>query len=656
MTMARGQIVRTPVRDADIRSLSGNGFRGGVRRPAVTTGKADPMKARMAKVATGTAMGGSMFRNAGMLVDLTPNRPYTSGYALEAYRTSYANGLSDMSGTFDVPTYFVQMNEQNGGMIYWPVTLREKYQWYRYWTRSDAYVGRALEMLADLPMSKLTLNIPKHVPEDRREEMKDFFTYQLEVVRGFELCQSILWELNMIGNCHLFHEWNDVRKMWKKVVMLPPEEVYVFQYPFSDTKRVEYRPERLISLIEGERGHGGVSASSLPGSSSKCDNADLDQKIVENIPEEIVEMVKNEGCIVMDSDPMTGSFVHTISRRRSPYLDLGSSVLERVLVPMLQKEHFRYTQLSLASRNMTPKNLITAPGLTPEQVDELRTQVDLSFMDPEYSIITNYDVTWEQIGAQDRLLDLDREYERIENQVFAALGVTRELLTGETTFSGSKITVEILNSMFLLTREILTDYIERQLFVPICERRGWFTEDKNGVKKYWHPRVGFNRLTIRDNAEVFDSLFQLYQKGSLDVDVILELFNIDSEEQAVKLKGQLFTVKDANFNRLVEEVCSDVGRNLVENSNVAEKIATYLGLEFDGPAEDEGGFGGGFGGDDQQSFGESGGAGGAEADAQPAEEPGGEGGRSTDDMAVAIADALPEGVDEEDVRSVVEAL
>jgi hypothetical protein len=655
--MADGAIKRTPVREADL-----NAFRGGLKRPGVTTGRADPVKARMARVASGTSMGG-MFRNAGMLVDLTPNRPYASGYRLEAYRSSYANGLSDLSGTYDVPTYFVQMNQQNGGVLYWPITMREKYQWYRYWARSDAYVGRALELLADLPMSKLTLNMPKFVPKEVREEIKDFFTWQLEVVRGFELCQQILWELNMIGNVHLFHEWDEQKMMWRKIVMLPPEEVYIFQYPFSENRRVEYRPERLIQLIKGGyEGGAGVSgeasASQLPGTSSACDKNDLPNKILENIPQEIVDMVKNEGCIVMDSDPMTGSFVATLSRRRSPYLDLGASVLERVLIPMLQKEHYRYTQLSLASRNMTPKNLITAPGLMPAEVDELRTQVDLSYMDPEYSIIMNYEVQWQQIGAQDRLLDLSTEYERIENQVFAAMGVTRELLTGEATFSGSKITVEILNTMFLLTREILCDYIERQMFMPICERHHWYSEDKNGARKYWHPRVGFNRLTIRDNAEVFDSLFQLYQKGSLDVDVILELFNLDSEEQAVKLKEQCLTVKDTNFNRLLEEISSETGRKLAENSDVVEKMAKYLGLNFKTSAlsQGEGGETGSFGA--EEGFGGFGGSGTEPKAESKSETAPAEGGRehSPDEVADAVAEALPEGADQKDVESVVKAL
>ena len=452
---------------------------------------------------------------------------------------------------------------------------------------TDAYIGRAMELLSDLPMSKLTLNMPKpfgKLSKKLASEINDFFTYQLEVLNAFELCQTILWELPICGNVYLYHEWNSKKKMWDRAVILPPEETYIFHYPFSDSARVEYRPQRLISLIKAQ---GGEVSSEVP--KGDYDRSAMNEKIVEGVPKEMRDMVMKEGCIVMDTDPMTGSFVHHIARRRHPYHDLGASILERVLVPMLQKEHYRYTQLSLASRNMTPKNLITAPGLMPEELDELRTQVDLSYMDPEYSVITNYEVTWEQIGVQERFLDFSREYEQIENQVFAALGVTRELLTGEGAFSGTKITVEILNTMFMLSREVLKNYIEKQLFVPICEAHGWFEEDKNGAKRYYYPSIGFNRLTIRDNAEVFDSLFQLYSKGSLPVEVIYELFNLNSDEMHSKLLEGLFTAKDSTFNRATEEVNVEAGRALVQQSDIVERMAKYLGLKYIPPPEQEGG-------------------------------------------------------------------
>jgi len=323
---------------------------------------------------------------------------------------------------------------------------------------------------------------------------------------------------------------------------------------------------------------------------------------------------------------------------------------------MLQKEHYRYTQLSLASRNMTPKNLITAPGLMPEELDDLRTQVDLSYMDPEYSIITNYEVNWQQIGVQERFLDFSREYEQIENQVFAAMGVTRELLTGEGQFSGTKITVEIMNTMFLLTREVLRNYIEKQLFIPVCEAHGWFEEDKNGAKTYWYPQIGFNRLTIRDNAEVFDSLFQLYSKGSLPVEVIYELFNLNSDEMNAKLLSGLFTTKDSTFNRMLEEVNTEVGRALPQQTDIIEKVSKYLGLEYHEPPQaGEGGEdgGGGF----QQGF--------QQPETDGATAPGSDGGEASggqpeggtaDPEAVAkeVAGTLTPDASDEDIQEAVD--
>ena len=624
--------------------------KGGLKRPRVITGKIDETKRRIARKALG-AGGFGMNRTAGMMIDLSQDSSnYQSGHHLEAYRTSYAYGLGGRSGTYDIPRYFVAMNEQNGGILYWPTTLKEKYSWYRYWARTDPYIGRALELLADLPMSKLTLTMPKvtkKMNKKKKETILRFFKNQMEVIGGFETCQSILWEWNMIGNVYMFHEWDEKKKMWSRAVMLPPEEVGVFEYPFQKNKRVEYRPERLISLIEADVKTG---TSDLP-TGGYSDHSDMQVKILEGIPKELVKMVKEEGCIVMDSDPMTGSFVHHISRRKSPYEDLGASVLERVMVPMLQKEHYKYTQLSLCSRNMTPKNLVSAPGIMPDELNDLRTQVDLSYLDPEYTIVTNYELTWEQIGAQDRLLNLDSEYERIDRQVFAALGVTRELLTGEGAFSGSKVTVDILNTMFLLTREVLQTYIEKSLFLPICEAHEWYDEDENGIKDYWYPKVGFNRLTIRDNSEVFDSLFQLYQKGSLPVDIIYELFNLNPDEIDSRLLEDLFTVKDANFNRTVEEISTLVGSAIVDATNITEKVAKYLSLEYTAPpaegegGESEGGFGnfGGFG--EEGEFPEGGAQEGAPAGLSEEE---------VDSVASGIAEHLSEGASEEDIQKVVE--
>ena len=616
---------------------------GGIPSPGIHRGKMDPDKTRIAdrmqKVASGVS------RNAGMMMDNTWfGHPTYGNMSLDSYHTSYASGNTMYGGSVrDIPTYFIMMNQQNGGVLYWPVSLREKFSWYRYWARSDAYVGRALELLSDLPMSKITLNLPQMNDKGMRDEIHDFFSYMCERMNLFERLHQVLWDLNMIGNCHMFMEWDEKRKMWARAVMLPPEEVSLFTYPFSDNARVEYRPEKLLSVLK------------MAAEQGENITDPFYKEIVDRVPKDLKDMVAKQGCIIMDSDPFAGgqvgSFCYNFARRKSPYEDLGASVLERVLVPMLMKENFRYTQLALATRNMTPKNKISAPGLNNDELAELRMQIDLSYMDPDYSVVTNYDWTWEQVGAEGRILDLSSEYEMIENHVFAGLGVTRELLTGEGTYSGNRITVEILNTVFLLQREMLTRYVEQYLFKPVAHANGWFTTGKNGIKKYIYPKLGFNRLTIRDNQEVFESLFQLYQKGSLPVDIIYELFNLDVESIHDRIKGDLFTVKDPTFNRTVEEVNTEIGRQMVEKTDVLDRVVKYLGIKMKAPEGEEGGAEGG-GATMNNVMDEVFGGGEGEASEPPTETP--DGGNQEDSIAQAVADSVPPDATREDVEAVVQ--
>lgn len=551
------------------------------------------MEARRQNHATGTR---GMDRTAGMMMSpLSPmgnGSGYAAGNAINAYRTSYATGDAGQSNSLgDVPMYFRVMNEKNGGLIQWPVTLREKYEWYRYWYRSNAYIGRGIDLLTDLPLSKTILNMPKMEGQNElKEEIKLFYSQMCSELGLFNLLHDMLMEYHLLGNAFVFLEWDENKRTWANATILPPEEMRTFKFPFQANAWVEYRPQRLIEIVE--------KMSQMPRTDfddARKGEDELLWNIYDGIPEELKEKIIKDKCLVFDSEPIIdgkiGSFCHHLARGKSPYMELGVSVLERILIALLTREHYLYTQLSLTSRNMTPKNKIcvdTNRGLSQKELDELREQVDLSYLDPEYTIITSYPFTWEQIGADNRMIDFSREQEEINNQIFAALGCGREMITGEGGYSNTQINTEILNTMFLQSRVMLSEFVENKLFKPVAEAHGWYKISENGIKTYWYPKLGFSRLTIRDNAEVFDSLFQLYQKGSIPLDYLLELFNIDSETVHEQLKKDAFTIKDPTFNQAMNNLYSAVGDKLAENTNVVKKIAEYFGLKYSNPDEEQG--------------------------------------------------------------------
>lgn len=538
---------------------------------------------KVAKSGTNKALYSDAKRvTAGMLLQTVPtgSNPYIGNPSLGAYYNSGITGnySKGYDGSRDIPPYFLLMNEQNGGLLYFPVNPIEKMEWLRYFARTDPYVSRAMKLRCDLPLSKVTINPPKphgKLSKKISEDICTFFKYMCEEISLTEKLGEILWELNVIGMAYPFVEYDDKQKIWKKITLLPPEEVDIFKYPFSEESRIEYKPRVITELIkQGEEGYFDL-------------NVDLteEQKIVyDSIPEEIKESYRKYGYLKLDTNPYEGSFGTALYYNKVPYHDKGYSDLESLFTPLMLREYYKQTQLSLASRNMTPKNVVTAPGLGQAQLDELRMMVDMAQTNPDFAIVTNYEMSWETIGHDNRLLDLNSEYESIENQIFAGLGVTREILTGEGTYSGNRITVEVMNTMFMNVRQRLQKFVEDMLFKPMCEIHGWFDEKEIGgtsIKEYWIPKLGFNRITIRDNAEVFDTLFQLYQKGSLPVNIIYELLGLDSDSIHEKIKDDLFTVKDPKFNEYLDRISSGAFDELGGKTDLAEKLAKYLNLKYD---------------------------------------------------------------------------
>jgi len=257
----------------------------------------------------------------------------------------------------------------------------------------------------------------------------------------------------------------------------------------------------------------------------------------------------------------------------------GLSRTSNCLRTLYYREKLRQAQTQIASRAMTPKRIVWAEDISEVDVEDLREQVDLSLVDPDYSIVANYEVHWEEMGSKDRLLDLSSEYEITDKQLHAGLGVTESLLSGETLYSGDRLKLEVINTRYMFLREVLQEYVEEYLFKPVAKRKGFVEKNEWGEEVVLFPRLSFTRLPLRDSQDTYDALFNLYQKGSISIDLILEMFNIDPDDTRVKIEKDMFTVNDAVFNEVVRGIYGAVGQSIAENTDVADKITKYLNLK-----------------------------------------------------------------------------
>lgn len=511
-----------------------------------------------------------------------------------------------------------------------PQSAREQRELYRHFYNNDPLVGQAIDLHTELPMSKVRLAAPRplHAPKGFKDAhsygkyILSFFMKMCERVRLFRKLIDAVHHYWLDGNVFMFAEdstvdvpedigyehkktarakitedgeaveeieetveelpnkdelefayWQKHYRGWERIVILPIDQIKLTTYGFTDKVKIEMIPsDRDRSLIEAAKA-GDPTA----------------QEMVEEMPTEVREHIEAGRLIPLGTDPDEGSFCYHLHARKGSVLDeFGASILQRCMRTLYYREKLRQAQTQIADRAMTPKRIVWGEGLSDIDTDDLREQVDLALVDPDYSIVTNYEVHWEEMGSRDRLLDLSSEYEQTDKQLFAGLGVTESLLNGEATFSGDRVKLEVLNTRYLLFREIIQEYVEDFLFKPIARRKGFIEKDEWGEDVVLYPRLSFTRLALRDSQDTYDALFNLYQKGSISIDVILDMFNIDPQDTREKIEKDMFTVNDSMFNEVIRGLYGEIGRELATKTDALQKIADYLKLHVAAAPEESG--------------------------------------------------------------------
>ena len=485
-----------------------------------------------------------------------------------------------------------------------PYESQERRQWFRHFYQYDPLVGRAIDLLTHLPLSKFILQRPESTSEKKSTYVLRYFERALERIGLFRHSLEATHEYWLLGNHFTFAEdgdgfdpddgfYDDIPKSfksveekrayfhkrfgrrspgykgWERLITLPIDQVAIQSYEFSDHVDVQYVPADTTRSQMVQYGLG--SAFDMEAGRLSPEYTD--------IPEDLMDSMSEDGLLQLSTDPYEGSAVFHLARKKSSYDDWGVSIVDRVLKDLIFRDKLRQIQTLIANRRMTPIRILWAEDLDETMLMELREHVDIALQDPDYSIVVNYQLNWEEMGSNDRLLQLESEWEHTKTNILTGLGMTEELITGSSSYGGNRITLEVMNTEFLLFREIfIKEFIEEFLFKPMAAKKGFVDVDEFGNEVLIYPRVRFARLSIKDSESYYDLLFNLYAKGSLSPDVIYDMLNIDPVDAKQKVERDLLTVNDSQFNELPRGLYGEVARALVEEYDVTDKFAKYLGF------------------------------------------------------------------------------
>lgn len=445
-----------------------------------------------------------------------------------------------------------------------PRSFAEERRWYRWFYDQDPIVGRCIDLKTYIPLSKVTLGMPKGSNHEKNEMILAFFKNMWAELDMYEKLIWILHEYNLMGEVLIYFEWDDEKNNWDKILILDPDICEVRYLPFRD--------ETLVYLINDD------SAEDLVDDAHDIGEDDLASSLGGLLNE--VEGEEGQKFIQLNTDPRKGSFVKYFSRKRSPYrAGPGVSVLRRVLRNLLFRDKIRQALTQITSRHMTPVRLVHAEGLGAEQLDELRDQVDFALTGPDFSIITDFEVTWTEITAEGRLFDTTAIYEQSTEELLIGLGMPKELLTNEGAYSGGRISLQMLDLEYTVIRDLLSEMVG-EVFRITAEKQGFLEKDPDtDVTIILYPPLKFSRMALRDYADMFDFFSNMVTNGQLDKGTLLEMFNIDPTDVANKQKEDFLTVSDNLSDELRRGLLGEVVSRIATETDAVDRIIEGYGLK-----------------------------------------------------------------------------
>ena len=98
--------------------------------------------------------------------------------------------------------------------------------------------------------------------------------------------------------------------------------------------------------------------------------------------------------------------------------------------------------------------------------------------------------------------------------------------------SNAAVGIEAMIERLETFRREMARWIEEKIYLPEAIRQGFIDEDEEGEEiEYIYPRVKWNSMHLRDQQQYRTFLLQLYEKGLLSAQTVLEAFDLDPDQE-----------------------------------------------------------------------------------------------------------------------------
>lgn len=157
--------------------------------------------------------------------------------------------------------------------------------------------------------------------------------------------------------------------------------------------------------------------------------------------------------------------------------------------------------------------------------------------DPNYIAVFPIPIGYQELGGNARGLMTTPEMRFLEETIINSLGVPLEFIKGGASWTGSSISLRIVENMFLTYRNLLLDFLNHFLLPKLHHFLG-----------YPKVKIKFKEFKMSDDAQTKQLTLQLAEMGKLSDQKLLDSFGYDPEEVREELASNVHNMTENQVN------------------------------------------------------------------------------------------------------------
>lgn len=455
-------------------------------------------------------------------LQMTPTAQFSSNWG-----GVHFNALPGSGGMVTAaPSFYSPLHTASNWQI--PQKRQEVYVWCRFFATMEPKVAAALDYYSQFPVAKGFDNIC----EDKIVE--EFFN---EVCRKINLTKwlpIIAYEYFAMGDVFPFlsidcpHCGGGGQKQdgtpcdheggtFSGLTIMNPDYVEVRRIGQIDHEAIFMIPdENLMNVIRRQE----------------------PREIYDRIPQSFRDLVLAGMPILLH--PMC---VSHLAHGQTGYQPYGRSIIYRLFQTLAYKDKLRQAQWVVADRHILPIRIVKIGSDTfpagDADINAVSGQITQAVNDPNFTLITHHALDYDFVGANGKVLQLNKEHDMITEEILDGLMINKSLLNSEgPSYSNANIGVEAMIQRLEDVQNKLKYWIEERIYRPIAIMQKFMKKNASGKLEPLYPQVKWRRLQIRDDSNFKNSLMELRKNGELSRQTLLGLFGFDFDTEMDRLRQE----------------------------------------------------------------------------------------------------------------------